>query len=458
MDWLNRAVVAIRPKGPTDNRTAAFDSFERTYSRRVVDLAMRVAETMLTVGASVDSGTVTALQIVKAYGVTPVHVDVTYTSITVSYHRDIDEDPLTLSRVLRARTTDYTRLQRLEELIEQINAGLDVDEARRRYIEITSAPHPYRRAFVTIANGVLGAGASLLLGGSWFISVLALCTGALVVIVQHELSRRLLPAFFIQAVGAFVATMIAMAAITLSQHVDWVGEVRPSIIVSAAIVMLFAGMAVVGAAQDAIDGFYLTAGARIFEVVLLTLGIVFGIAVGLTLASAIGYGFALPTGPPPIPHAGQQLLGAALIAVGYTLSAYGRGRTLLLGTGIALIAYLAYLTMRWVGLEIAPSCAVGALTASFLSILVARNLHVPSLALTTAGIVPFVPGSAVFRGLQELYGADGDVTRMISGATTLSGAIGVGLAIAAGVSLGAYFGRPTRNTIANAARRLRGPA
>ncbi|WP_166741604.1 threonine/serine ThrE exporter family protein [Cumulibacter soli] len=458
MDWLNRAVVAIRPKGPADNSTGAFDSFERTYSRRVVDLAMRVAETMLTVGASVDSGTVTALQIVKAYGVTPVHVDITYTSITVSYHRDIDEDPLTLSRVLRARTTDYTRLQRLEELTEQIDAGLDVDEARRRYNEITSAPHPYRRAIVTVANGILGAGASLLLGGSWFIAVLALCTGAMVVIVQHELSRRLLPAFFIQTVGAFVATMVAMAAITLSRNVDWIGEVRPSIIVSAAIVMLFAGMAVVGAAQDAIDGFYLTAGARIFEVVLLTLGIVFGIAVGLTVASAIGYGFELPTGPPPIPHAGQQLLGAALIAVGYTLSAYGGGRTLLLGTGIALIAYLAFLTMRWFGLEIAPSCAVGALTASFLSILVARNLHVPSLALTTAGIVPFVPGSAVFRGLQQLYGADGDVTRMINGATTLSGAIGVGLAIAAGVSLGAYFGRPTRNTIATAVRRLRGPA
>ena len=104
---------------------------ERAFTRKVVDLAMRVAELMLTVGASVNDVTLAALQITKAYGVTPVHVDVTYTSITVSYHRGTTDDPLAVTRVIRARTVDYTRLQRLIELTAQIENGLDIDAAWR---------------------------------------------------------------------------------------------------------------------------------------------------------------------------------------------------------------------------------------------------------------------------------------------------------------------------------------
>lgn len=458
MRWLNLAVEAIRPKNPTEAESTAEEELERTYARRVVDLAMRVAETMLTVGASVNDGTVTALQIVRAYGVTPVHVDVTFTSITVSYHRDISEDPLTLTRVIRARTTDYTRLQRLEKLTQQIEEGLDVDAAREQYAAITSAPHPYRRAVVTGANGVLGAGVSLTLGASWMITATAMLAGMLIVTVQFELSRRQLPAFFIQGVGALIATLVATVAITLSKHWEWLGGMRPSIIVSAVIVMLLAGMAVVGAAQDAIDGFYVTAGARLFEVLLLTLGIVIGIAAGLKAASLLGYGFLLPSSAPELGGVQQQLLGAALIAGGYALSAHSSFRTIALGTATALLAWVAYLAARWVGLSVAPASAVGALVASFLAILVARRLNVPSLALATAGIVPFVPGATVFRGLQQLFEAEGSTSMLMSGVATLMGAAGIGIAIAAGVSLGSYFGRPTRDTIAMAVRRLRGAA
>lgn len=458
MQWLNRAVNAIRPRVPGDAAPPTAEELERTYARRVVDLAMRVAESMLTVGASVNAATITALQIVKAYGVAPVHVDITFTSITVSFHSNVGEDPLTLTRVLRARTTDYTRLQRLEELTVNIEKGLDVDEARQQYIEIAGAAHPYRRAVVTLANGILGAGVSIVLNASWMIVLIALLTGMLIVVVQHELSKRQLPAFFIQGLGGFIATLIAMTAISLGRHYEWLGGIRPSIIVSAVIVMLLAGMAVVGAAQDAIDGFYVTAGARLFEVLLLTLGIVVGIATGLKVAAMLGQGFLLPSTAPDLGGVPQQLLGAALIAAGYALSAHSGLRTVLLGTATALIAWVAYLLVTWVGLAVAPASAIGALVASFLAMLVARNLNVPSLALATAGIVPFVPGSTVFRGLQQLFEADGSTAVMMNGISTLMGAAGVGLAIAAGVSLGAYFGRPTRDTIATAVRRLRGAA
>jgi uncharacterized membrane protein YjjP (DUF1212 family) len=56
------------------------------------------------------------------------------------------------------------------------------------------------------------------------------------------------------------------------------------------IVMLVAGMTIVGAAQDAIDQFYVTASARLLDVILRTAGIVVGIVASLELAWLRGCG------------------------------------------------------------------------------------------------------------------------------------------------------------------------
>ena len=57
--------------------------------------------------------------------------------------------------------------------------------------------------------------------------------------------------------------------------------------------------------------------------------------------------------------------------------------------------------------------------------------------MTTAAIVPLLPGRLVYQGISEIIslGPSG----LQTGFATLLGAAGVGLALAAGVSLGTYF-------------------
>ena len=76
---------------------------------------------------------------------------------------------------------------------------------------------------------------------------------------------------------------------------------------------------------------------------------------------------------------------------------------------------------------------------SFLAQWAARVLHVPSLALTTAVIVPFLPGGMVYRGLFQLM--DNDPATYTSGLQQIFSAVASGLALAAGVSLGTWFYR-----------------
>ncbi|MFZ8499130.1 threonine/serine exporter family protein, partial [Staphylococcus aureus] len=80
---------------------------------------------------------------------------------------------------------------------------------------------------------------------------------------QHALARARVPYFFAQIAGGFVITVVAaLSPLLRSTGWDAAEAVRPSVIVASGIVLMLAGLAVVGAAQDAIDGFALTATGR----------------------------------------------------------------------------------------------------------------------------------------------------------------------------------------------------
>src|SRR5690606_36127113 len=122
------------------------------HARSVIDLALRVGEAMLSTGAPAADSVATVLRLANAYGVGSVHVDVTYTSISVSIHRGLEEDSLTVMRVIPARSPDYTRLEGVQQLIDDIigsagagGATLDVLSARERLLAVLTSPHPYRR-------------------------------------------------------------------------------------------------------------------------------------------------------------------------------------------------------------------------------------------------------------------------------------------------------------------------
>lgn len=121
--------------------------------------------------------------------------------------------------------------------------------------------------------------------------------------------------FFQQFAGAGFITLIA-AGITeaTAQGVGFFVGVDPTLVVVGGIVMLVAGMTIVGAAQDAIDEFYLTASARLLDVVMRTAGIVVGIVASLELAWRLGAPLSISPEPVALGPLGAQFVGATLIS------------------------------------------------------------------------------------------------------------------------------------------------
>src|SRR5688572_32978073 len=85
-------------------------------------VALRIGESMLAVGSSAADVTATVLRVAAAYGLTSCQVDVTFTSLMVSYDRE-NAVPLTAMRTVRTRGMDYTRLQGITDLARTVSSG-----------------------------------------------------------------------------------------------------------------------------------------------------------------------------------------------------------------------------------------------------------------------------------------------------------------------------------------------
>jgi uncharacterized membrane protein YjjP (DUF1212 family) len=395
-------------------------------------LALRIGESMLAIGASAADVTATVLRVAAAYGLTNCQVDVTFTSLVVSYDRE-NAVPLTAMRTVRRRGMDYTRLQRITNLARAVGAGgLDIEEAHRRLDRVVSAPPTYRRTVHALGwSGVAGS-LGFLLGGGWLVALIAALTTALIEQSMRMLDRRGLPLFFQQVAGAALATGVAVLLVA------WDVDVRSSLVVAAGIVVLLAGLSLVGAAEDAISGFPVTAAARAFEVVTLTAGIVVGIAGVLDLAQRARLPLDVVHASPSTAPFAVGLAASAGIAGFWALASHARPRAIGLAAMAGALAWTTFWAASGLGSGPAVASGIAAVAIGFCGELLTERLQIPPMLVAVCGIVPLLPGLAIYRGLFAIV-VEADIQ---GGLAALVGASAVGLALAAGVALGEYLGRP----------------
>ena len=427
---------------PTRHDQSRPSQVDHLRAAAVVDLALRVAELAIQAGAVTSEATSFALTVTAAYGLS-ADVDVTWTSVTISYHRRGRAEPITGFRGVRTRRTNYTTIARLMRLLDRIGEReLELDEAREQLEALYRDVRPYRGWVICLGQAVTGAGVAAILGGRPLEILLAAIANALLYLVQLLLARTQLSVFFIQAFGAAVPTALAIAIMHLrSLQQGYFVSVSPSLIVASGIVSLLAGVGVVAAARDAMDGNLITATARSLDAVLQTSGIVVGVLVTLWVGIKIGVeGYIAPTAGYATPSA-LQILWACMIAIGVGFGFQLSLEAIPWASLLAAVGWVTYqFSLPWIG-NWAGAAALGALVVGFLAQIVTGRVRVPQIALITTGVVAMMPGSALYRGLYELIQSfDGPIS--VQAQVSLGQAVMVGLALAAGSTLGAQLSRP----------------
>jgi uncharacterized membrane protein YjjP (DUF1212 family) len=430
------------------------DGVDVAVGRAVVELAVRAGIAFMATGAAASDVVASVLRLAGAYGLRSVHVDVTFSALTVSYNRGPNSDPLTMTRVVRARNQDFTRLSRLHDVVDQVAAHpMRVEDARERFDAVIHAPHPYRRWVTTLATAAMGAGTSLLAGGGGVVVLTSILSAAVIFRVLAAVGRRGMPGFFAQAIGAAVPTVFAIGLAVVQDSTGLLDGVLPSLVVASGIVVLLAGLSLVGAAQDAIEGFYVTATARVFQVLVLTLGIIVGIVVVLGVASRLGVVLAISPESEILAGPVVQLVAAAIIAAGWAVSSYTNIRSAVITASAGAAGWLVNLLVTDGGTDVAYAAALAASVIGFGTQVAREWFRFSALPVTTAAIVPLLPGREVYRGLFEIVNGEAG-SGLYQGLGTLLGAVGVGIGLAAGVSIGTYAARLAIQTTRTLADRL----
>jgi uncharacterized membrane protein YjjP (DUF1212 family) len=420
---------------------------ESRETYKTLDLALRIGEVLLSSGAGAADVTATMLSIAHACGVRGVDVDVTFTALSISYQPSYDEPAIIQMRQVKHRDIDYEDLTDVDIITQDLLRGdITRDEARSRLAQIVSSGHKLPRWAVTLGWGVTGLGVGLLVGGDWIVVLIAFIAAAAIDVLKRAMSRRRLPSFYQQVAGGLLATLLAVGAAATGLPAD------PSMVVTASIIMLLAGIGFMGAVQDALTGFYITAGARLLEAMLATAGIIAGVSGGLTVGQLLGVELGrLDPGAAGLSYLPIVTFGAGLCAGAFAFASYAPLRSLLPIAMIGALGEVVFYLVDSQGFGRAWAAAMAAISIGVVSYSVAGRVRVPPLVVVVSAIVPLLPGLSIYRGLSLM--ATGDSLGILG----MASAAAIAIALASGVILGEYVAQPLKREVRRLEDRLSGP-
>ncbi|MFI6322530.1 threonine/serine exporter ThrE family protein [Nonomuraea sp. NPDC050556] len=420
---------------------------------RAMALALRVGELLLGSGEATENVAGAMRRITQAYGLRHVEADVNLSAITLSHVPDDGRAAATAERRVRRRQPDYDRLIAVHTLVGEITRDqLELAEVQERLREITRRVSVYPSWAVVSALALIAASAAVLIGGGPTVAAAAFVATVLGDRASVWLARRGVAEFFQFAVAAGFGTLVAVLLIWREV------PVQASAVVVGAVIALLPGRPLVACVQDGIAGEYVTATARLTEVVFIVASVISGVGTILALAVRLGVPLTVDNVPTaPLTLAAPQLVGAVGVSLTFAVALLVPPRHLLggaLGGGVIWVTFV-YLA-GFHGFPPLMATTISAAVVGLLGTAAARWVRVPSMVFVIPAIGPLLPGSVLYRGMLEI-----SIGELSNGTLHMVEALSIALGIGAGVILGAevlraFRGRDLARRIRPASRRTRG--
>ncbi len=288
------------------------------------------------------------------------------------------------------------------------------------------------------------------IGGTWAVAVCAAFVTCVLQVVLSALNRRGLPAFFQQFAGAAIATAFALALLVAGPHLpDWVGRLPPSLVVGSGIVVLLAGSR--------------SSGPRRTRSPASTARPARAPRDGPADDRARPRHRRRPRPRPARRHRPQpDVLQRGVLPPRRPGRRRRRGRLHLGRVGVrgpargpAGRARRGHRRLRRgrgdpAGHRPVAAAGLAALLVGLLAEGTAWRWGVPGLVVSVCGIVPLLPGLAIYRAIFSIVGGGTS-----AGLAQLVTAFGTALALAAGVTLGEFCSQPLRREFDRIEQRVR---
>lgn len=386
-------------------------------------LALDIGEGMLKNGAEVSRVEDTIERICKAYGAAHVEVFSIISFVHAAIRMPDGSYSAQLRRV-RSTGTNLATLEKLNSLSREICATTPPLAVFDQKIRESKKKNIYPEWFRALAAATAVGSFCVFFGGSLLDSMIAAIAGLVIFFVDIRAPKRV-NAFAKTVISAFLISMITAGAALLD-----IGA-NPDFIIIGAIMLLVQGLAFGTALRDLLCGDLLTGTLKTLQALLGALMIAFGYIVAASLtndlitASSSGEG-----------RVWLELAMSFVTACSYALM-FNTNKKHILYIGICGLGTYAvyYLTMQSLDSIFWAAFISAAFTALY-SEITARVRKAPALIFLLTGIVPTVPGGALYYTMRNM------VLGNLSGAFyKLSVTVQTGIGIAGGiVSVSIIFG------------------
>jgi uncharacterized membrane protein YjjP (DUF1212 family) len=436
---LSRIVRETEPPTDTLRRISDPERNERddSYDERVaevLDLAGNIGAILMASGTPANATMEQVMAITAAYGIERCEVDVINTTIHLAAYRGPTAPAASTLHIVQSRSMDFSRLAAVDRLIGRIRAGqVGPTQARDELDAIITAPHPYKRWVATLAWGALAFATAGTLGADLLVCFVGALSAMAIDRVNRRLNRHGLPFFFQYAVGGAIATAPALLLYWLGPKVGL--QFDPTVAIAAGLVVILAGLSLVGAVGDVITGAPVTAAGRFFELVMMTGATIAGVALVLHLASRFGAPFVgiSADAPPALAELPARVAFGAASAAAFALACYAERSAAMAAAFGGAAGTIAFLLAQSFGLGAVVASFVAAVPIGLVGRLMERRNLAPPMVVSIAGIVPLLPGLSLLHGIYAILNDQHAV-----GFASVLGAFAIGTALAAGVTLGEW--------------------
>jgi uncharacterized membrane protein YjjP (DUF1212 family) len=436
---LSRIVRETEP--PTDSlplikhpKRGEPDDYYDARVGEVLDLAGSIGAILMASGMPATATMEQVTAIAAAYGINRCEVDVINTTIHIAAYRGPTSPPASTLHIVQSRSMDFSRLAAVDRLIRRIRTHqVSASEARDELVAIITRPHPYKRWIATLAWGALAFATAGILGGGLLVCLVSALSTMAIDRVNRLLNRHGLPFFFQYAVGGAIATAPPIVLYALSPKLGL--QFEPTVAIAAGLVVLLAGLSLVGSVGDVITGAPVTAAGRFFELVMMTAATIAGVALVLHLANRFGAPFIAISAdaPPALAELPARVAFGAASAAAFALACYAERKALVAAALGGAAGSIAFLIAQGVGLGAVVASFVAAVPIGLVGRLMERRNLAPPLVVSIAGIVPLLPGLSLLHGIYAILNDQHAV-----GFASVLAAIAIGTALAAGVALGEW--------------------
>ena len=162
------ATIDVVKAAPPPSPLAPVDLTDPGQVSGVMDIAARIGGILLSSGTSNSDAKAQIHAVASAYGLHYCHVDITLNTITVfTIVGTSNRAPISVFRVVRKLTIDFSKLSEVDRLIRSIQAGATPPAVAVKALdELIAAPPPFGLKMSLFGWSLMAAAVAVLLGGN----------------------------------------------------------------------------------------------------------------------------------------------------------------------------------------------------------------------------------------------------------------------------------------------------